>query len=214
MSRTQRIDGDLTLDPSGDLILQADTQITGNLTIIGATTTVETTNATLTDNIISLNDGEVGAGVTAQYSGLSVDRGSLDPALFVFDEVTDTWLVSSDNGVSYQTVLTSAGGATGLTAVVDDLTPQLGGDLDVNGSDIVSLSNQDIQILPNGTGNVAIGTTLKMNDQSVTPAGNANATILYADTASGGGTGLFFVDDTETDELVSKSKAIVYGLIF
>jgi len=40
--------------------------------------------------------------------------------------------------------------------VVDDTTPQLGGDLDVNGNSIVSASNADIEITPNGTGNVVI----------------------------------------------------------
>ena len=38
--------------------------------------------------------------------------------------------------------------------VVDDTSPQLGGDLDVNGNDIVSTSNANIDLLPNGTGKV------------------------------------------------------------
>ena len=40
--------------------------------------------------------------------------------------------------------------------VVGDTTPQLGGDLDVNGNSIVSTSNGNINITPNGTGTVAI----------------------------------------------------------
>ena len=36
--------------------------------------------------------------------------------------------------------------------IVTDTTPQLGGDLDLNGQDIVSTSNADIEIAPNGTG--------------------------------------------------------------
>jgi len=40
--------------------------------------------------------------------------------------------------------------------LVNDTTPQLGGDLDVNGNSIVSVSNGDIAITPNGTGNVVI----------------------------------------------------------
>ena len=35
---------------------------------------------------------------------------------------------------------------------MQDTSPQLGGDLDVNGNDIVSTSNGNIDILPNGTG--------------------------------------------------------------
>ena len=42
------------------------------------------------------------------------------------------------------------------TDVVGDTTPQLGGNLDVNGSSIVSASNGNIAITPNGTGSVVI----------------------------------------------------------
>jgi len=52
------------------------------------------------------------------------------------------------------TNLISAAG--GLSDVVSDSSPQLGGDLDVNGNDIVSVSNGDINILPNGNGKVII----------------------------------------------------------
>jgi len=39
-----------------------------------------------------------------------------------------------------------------IANVSEDTTPQLGGDLDVNGQDIVSTSNADIEIAPDGTG--------------------------------------------------------------
>ena len=56
--------------------------------------------------------------------------------------------------------------------VVGDTTPQLGGDLDVNGNDIVSTSNADIDIIPNGTGDVNLGAdTVQIGDN------NANATL-------------------------------------
>ena len=47
-------------------------------------------------------------------------------------------------------------GGSAIGNVVEDTTPQLGGDLDVNGNDIVSTSNADINITPNGTGTVVI----------------------------------------------------------
>jgi len=43
-----------------------------------------------------------------------------------------------------------------LTAVVEDTTPQLGGNLDVNGNSIVSVSNGNIAITPNGTGEIQL----------------------------------------------------------
>jgi hypothetical protein len=42
--------------------------------------------------------------------------------------------------------------AAGISDVVADTTPQLGGNLDVNGNQIVSASNGNIVVAPNGTG--------------------------------------------------------------
>ena len=56
--------------------------------------------------------------------------------------------------------------------VVGDTTPQLGGNLDVNGNDIVSTSNANIDIAPNGTGAVTLqADTVQIGDS------NANATL-------------------------------------
>ena len=211
MATTKKVTGAYTISATS-LTLDNDVTVSGNLTVTGTTNSVETTNTRISDNTITLNQGESGAGVTAVTSGIEIERGSLDNALLVFDEVTDTFQISTDGGSSYTALATGGGG---LNNVVEDTTPQLGGDLDVNGKNIVSAaSNEDIAIIPSGTGKVTIEAGLKLNDQAITPTSAAGATVLYADTASGGGTGLFFVDGSTSDELVSKSKAIVYGLIF
>ena len=46
--------------------------------------------------------------------------------------------------------------ALGIASVAADTSPQLGGDLDMNGQDIVTTSNADIDLAPNGTGHVTI----------------------------------------------------------
>ena len=62
--------------------------------------------------------------------------------------------------------------AYGNSNVVEDTSPQLGGNLDVNGNDIVSTSNANIDIIPHGTGDVNLGAdTVMVGDN------NANATI-------------------------------------
>lgn len=66
----------------------------------------------------------------------------------------------ADITVDAQGRLTAA--SNGSINVVDDTTPQLGGNLDVNGNDIVSTSNADIDLAPNGTGSVVV----KGNDTS------------------------------------------------
>jgi len=212
MSHTKRIGGAYTISASGGMTIDNELTVTGNLTVTGTTNSVETTNTRITDRIVTYNNGESGSGVTGQYAGIEIDRGSLDDALLVFDESDDKFKISTDGGSSFTSLLVTS--STGLTEVVDDTTPQLGGDLDVNGKAIISAtSNEDIQFQPSGTGRVAIDGAIKLNDIT-TPTSQAGATILYAQAAAGGGTGLYFVDGSTSDELVSKSKAIVYGLIF
>ena len=55
------------------------------------------------------------------------------------------------NGSSWVSV-----NVTGIGSVADDSSPQLGGNLDVNGNSIVSTSDGNISITPNGTGDVII----------------------------------------------------------
>lgn len=45
---------------------------------------------------------------------------------------------------------------SGIADIVEDITPQLGGNLDVNGQSIVSASNGNIAITPNGTGDLVL----------------------------------------------------------
>ena len=114
---------------SGDITLAS----TGAATI--ANDAVET--AMVNENVIS--------GQSAITSGdVSITNDTLllhDASASALKKVTVTNLISS---------------AGGLTEVVADTSPQLGGDLDVNGNDIVSTSNGNIDILPNGSGKVNI----------------------------------------------------------
>ena len=50
---------------------------------------------------------------------------------------------------------------SGLANVVEDTSPQLGGDLDVQTNSIVTTSNRDINLTPNGTGKVNVTGDLK-----------------------------------------------------
>jgi len=59
---------------------------------------------------------------------------------------------------------------TYLNDVIDDTTPQLGGDLDVNGQSITSAANGDVTIDPNGTGDIVVGA-------DVLPAADATHTL-------------------------------------
>lgn len=210
MSRVARITGDYTLTATGDVNIGATVvRIGGDLIVTGTTSTVNTTDTTLADNIITLNDGELGAGVSLGFAGIEVDRGT-DPTVGLrWNETTDQWEITS-NGSTWSSITTGAA----TFDLVNDLTPQLGGDLDMNGFDIVSLSNADIVLDPDGTG-VVIATPLALDESAPEPAVKTGYNVVYA--VSGdtpGGSGIHFKNDQTEDELISKSKAIVYSLIF
>jgi|LakMenEpi03Aug12_release.lakeMendotaPanAssembly.Ray.scaffolds.fasta_scaffold14338_10 hypothetical protein len=81
--------------------------------------------------------------------------------------------------------------------LITDTTPQLGGNLDVNGNSIVSTSNANITLAPNGTGDVVLSAdTVKIGDS------NSNATIttdgtgdLILNTNSGSSSGSITIAD-------------------
>jgi len=84
--------------------------------------------------------------ITGQTSISSGDIVSGSDELLVSDADA-----SSLKRITVDNLISSAGG---LTSVAADSSPQLGADLDVNGNDIVSTSNGNIDILPNGSGKV------------------------------------------------------------
>jgi len=75
-----------------------------------------------------------------------------NPTLKFFDGTDDISLAQLDYSANTVNWLDS----TVSVNIVSDTTPQLGGDLDVNGNDIVSVANGNITITPDGTGKVVI----------------------------------------------------------
>ena len=82
--------GLITLDTTGGYTTdRGKVVITGDLEVKGITTTVESTVTTIADNIITVNEGQTGAGISAALgyqAGLEIDRGSYSAARILFDE--------------------------------------------------------------------------------------------------------------------------------
>ena len=216
MSTTnKRIQGDYnitTVNSSGAtagnvLVTTTNLNVVGNLIVTGATTSVESTNSLITDNTIVLNNGEVGAGVTLGYSGIEIDRGSSDNVGIRWNESSTYWELTND-GTSWSQI---TGG--GLGNVIDDTSPQLGGNLDVNGFTITSASNGNVVIDADGTGLVKLDDVLTLQNQGSDPASLSSYNKLYAKAPNSGGTGMYIVNASYSDELVSKRKAFLFGLI-
>jgi len=90
------------------------------------------------------------AGITR--GSIIIGNASGDPAALAIGS-NDYVLTSDGTDIAWEA---ASGGIASLAA---DTSPQLGGNLDVDGNDIVSTSNGPIDINPNGTGKVRINTT-------------------------------------------------------
>jgi len=80
---TVLVPGNITLDATNS----GKVKIVGDLEVSGSTTTVSAENLSITDNIIELNRGELGSGVTNnRSSGIVINRGTLADATLLWDE--------------------------------------------------------------------------------------------------------------------------------
>lgn len=89
---TLTVAGDTTLN--SDLVVNGNTEVQditihGNVTQEGQSFITEAETVEIKDNILLINKGEVGAGVTAGLAGIEVDRGMSPNFQFVFDESDD-----------------------------------------------------------------------------------------------------------------------------
>ena len=63
-------------------------------------------------------------------------------------------LLSTDGSGNLSFISATSAAGAGLSNVSDDTSPSLGGNLDMNGNDIITLSNGNIDLLPHGSGKV------------------------------------------------------------
>ena len=89
---------------------------------------------------------EVAVGDLSEISSIANDD------VFIAIDTTDGALKK----VSRSQVVSGLAASGAITDVVDDSTPQLGGDLDVNSNALVSTSNGNIALTPNGSGVVRV----------------------------------------------------------
>jgi len=131
----------LTIDKDGDVTIAGDLTVSGD----------DITMATNTSGNLLVADGtnfnSVAVGDLSEISSVANDDVFLavDTSGGGLKKITRSTIVSG---------LAVSGAA--ISNVVEDTTPQLGGDLDVNGNGLVSTSNGNIALTPNGTGVVRI----------------------------------------------------------
>jgi len=170
------------------------------------------------NSIVSASNGNIS--ITPDGTGKVIIDGLSHPT----SDGTANQVLKTDGAGNLSFTTVSSGG---LGNISEDTTPQLGGDLDVNGNAIVSASNGNIAITPNGTGKVVLdgisypdadGT----NGQALVT--NGSGVLSFSTISAGGGGGatgggsdeVFYENDqtVTTDYTISAShNAVTAGPI-
>jgi len=136
----------LTIGLPNDVTIGNNLTVTGDLTVSGD----DITMGTNTSGNLLIADG-------TNFNSVAV--GSLSEISSIAND--DVFLAVDTSGgglkkVARSTVVSGLATSSAISNVVEDTTPQLGGNLDMNGNDIVTTSNADIDLAPNGTGKVVV----------------------------------------------------------
>ena len=122
----------------GNLGLESD----GNLTY-------NPSSGTLTSTVLS---GSLAASNISNIASLSEISSVANDDVFIAIDTSGGGLKK----ITRSAIVSGLATSSALSNISEDTTPQLGGDLDVNSNDIVSTSNGNISLLPNGSGKVVM----------------------------------------------------------
>ena len=136
----------VTIGLPSDVSIANDLTVAGDLTVNGDLTYLDTTNLKIEDNLFELNANLTGTPVND--SGMLIQRGSADNAVFIWDESADKFtlgLTTADGSATGNITLASLG--TLVANVEGAITGNVTGE-------ISTLSNHDTDNLSEGSSNL------------------------------------------------------------
>ena len=205
MATHKRVDGTYYINSVNSVdnveITTHTVKVFGNLDVQGNITYIDTTELEITDPFITLAANNTGAysnvGILAQKTSSPGTYASLR-----WNTTSATWQISPDNvtftNIASGNTSTSPGGVN--TNIQFNNASSFGGN--VNYSFDTANARVTLQ------GHQVFGNT------ATAPAAVANSVAVYHNAQGSGGTGLYVKSPAVQDELVSKSKAIVFAIIF
>ena len=175
-----------TVSASKAVIVDSNKDLTGlrNLTISG--------DLTVSGDDITMGTNTAGNLLIADGTNFnSVAVGSLSEISTVASDDVLLAVDTSGGGLKKITRATLTSGIVSgseISNVVEDSTPQLGGDLDVNGNALVSTSNGNIALTPNGSGVVRIdgsnGIDIQSGSISIKNSGSQSYVDFYCESSN------------------------------
>ena len=192
--------GDIELgNASSTITANGNMVVDGNLTVSGTATAINTTQTTINDNIITLNNDVTGT--PSQNAGIEVERGDATNVALRWNETTDKWQITTD-GSSYGDIVTSAN-------IHDAVTIQN------QGTGLLSLSGQELtvnDVMVKSAGDTMTGTLTINND------GNTALSILGANSSEGAAVNIdgHLAATTKSFNIphpIHEDKRLVYGCL-
>ena len=141
------------------------TATTAELNILdGVTSTAAELNLLdgVTSTTAELNILDGVTSTAAELNILDVSNSTIGDLSEVSTAANDDVIIALDTSgggikkITRSTFLAGSGSSSDIANVVEDTSPQLGGNLDMNGADIVTTSNATLDLAPNGTGTVVV----------------------------------------------------------
>jgi hypothetical protein len=159
------------VDSNKDISGFRNLSITGDLTVAGDDITMGTNTS---GNLLvadGTNFNSVAVGDLSEISSVANDDVFLavDTSGGGLKKITRSTIVSG-----------LAVGGVALSNIVEDTTPQLGGNLDMNGQDIVTTSNANIELAANGTGKVVVKGNTNQGAIQLNCEANSHGQIIIA----------------------------------
>ena len=182
-----------TYNKTSNTLTIANVVISGDLTVSGTTTTVNTATLDIADNIITLNS-DLGAGVApSQNAGILINRGSAPDVELVWDETNDRWDFDGYALASVGKVYGSGAGAIYTftsdtdTGIEHTGTDQLG--LLVGNTRVLMVSANGVHIAPDGATGAGSNQALLVDniaiDTNTISSADTNGNIVLAPNGTG-----------------------------
>lgn len=208
MATYKRIDGDYaitTLNSVDNVTITTHTvEIVGNLDVSGNLTYINVTELNIQDPFILLNASNTGS--YASNSGVLTHTSVSTFAGIRYNATATQWEISSS---------TDTTGLTGTWSAIATGNATVGGaNTEVQFNDGGSFGGNANLTFDKAVSKLTVLGHMVLGNIGTTPIATANAAALYNKAVGSGGTGVYVKSSTVDDELVSKSAAIVFAIIF
>jgi len=184
---------DIDMALAGKATFNGDVVVGGDLTISGD----DLTMATNTAGALLIADGtNFNPTLVTSLSEIST---AADDDVFIAVDTSGGGLKK----ISRSAIIAGTGVSGNISNISEDSTPQLGGNLDLNGNDIVTTSNATLDLAPNGTGTVVVRGNTNSGAVVFNCESNSHGQKVYGQPHSAGVTNTLMLPAGANSTLVS-----------